>query len=152
MPNPADIHTIGVLVLISELVVIVTAITLLFRLWRRGELQRGLVQIVFLEDRRRRFVRLFGLLTVILLSLGFFGSLNALDVISYTALQTIDPALVILGAATLFAILLFGLRPTRLTRTEEDILRDAPETMVSMGLLPILARTEEANWRTDVRR
>jgi|HubBroStandDraft_1064217.scaffolds.fasta_scaffold156281_3 hypothetical protein len=152
MANPPLIHVIGALVLLSEVVVIVTAITLLFRLWRRGELQRGLFQIVFLEDRRRRFVRLFGLLTVILLSLGFFGSLNALDLISYTSLQVIDPALVIVGAATIFAILLFGLRPTRLSRTEEEILRDAPETIVSMGLLPILARVEEGNWRGSARK
>jgi hypothetical protein len=150
--NPVSIQIIGGLVMLSELVVIVTAVTLLFRLWRRGELQRGLFQIVFLEDRRRRFVRLFGLLTVILLSLGFFGSLNALDYLSYTALQVIDPALVIVGAGTIFAILLFGLRPTSLTRTEEDILRSAPETIVSMGLLPILARAEEGNWRGSGRK
>jgi hypothetical protein len=152
LTNPSFIHTIGLLVLLSEVVVIVTAVLLLFRLWRRGELQRGLVQIVFLEERRRRFVRLFGLLSVILLSLGFFGSLNALNYLSYAALQTIDPALVIAGAATLFAILLFGLRPTKLNRTEEDILRDAPETLVSMGLLPILAQVEEANWRSAHRK
>jgi hypothetical protein len=152
MANPPLIHVIGGLVLLSEVVVIVTAVTLLFRLWRRGELQRGLFQIVFLEDRRRRFVRLFGLLTVILLSLGFFGSLNALGLLSYTALQVIDPALVIVGAGTIFAILLFGLRPTRLSRTEEEILRDAPETIVSMGLLPILARVEEGNWRGSARK
>jgi hypothetical protein len=60
--------------------------------------------------------------------------------------------LVIVGAATIFAILLFGLRPTRLSRTEEEILRDAPETIVSMGLLPILARVEEGNWRGSARK
>jgi hypothetical protein len=115
-------------------------------------LQRGLFQIVFLADRRRRFVRLFGLLTVILLSLGFFGSLNALDYLSYTALQMIDPALVIVGAGTIFAILLFGLRPAKLTRSDEEILREAPEMIVSMGLLPILARVEEGNWRGSIRK
>jgi hypothetical protein len=128
MANPPLIHVIGGLVLLSEVVVIVTAVTLLFRLWRRGELQRGLFQIVFLEDRRRRFVRLFGLLTVILLSLGFFGSLNALGLLSYTALQVIDPALVIVGAGTIFAILLpeqRGLLPsTPRHRSESPLVAD----------------------------
>jgi len=137
------VHLLGILALIAELVVISTAFALLFRLWRRGELQKGLAQIVFLEDRRRRFARLFGLLSVVLLGLGLVGSLSALNILSYTELQTIDPSLFILGVITLFAILLYGLRPTKLTESDEETLRAAPQALFSMGLIPILIRAEE---------
>ena len=43
----------------------------------------------------------------------------------------------------MFAILLYGLRPTKLTESDEETLRAAPQALFSMGLIPILIRAEE---------
>lgn len=107
-------------------------------LWRKGDLRRGLTQVLFLPGRQVRVFLLLVTIAVSTMLTAIMGSLAVLGTVSIFGADIADAALFYIGAFSLFFLMTVGFRPKPLTETERAAVRAGTLPFSPMGLLPFL--------------
>ncbi|MCI4321554.1 MAG: hypothetical protein L3K18_02300 [Thermoplasmata archaeon] len=106
---------------------------LLVRLHSRRQLQKGLFQIIFLPEKRTRFLTLLILLATFFLASGAVEGLSSVGFVSTLELQILTPITFLGGALWLFLLIWTSLNPGRLTAAEIATLETAPAEFYSLA-------------------
>ena len=113
---------------------------LLRDLRRRNLLQRGLVHIVFLADKQRRFLVQLSMLGAFFIASGIVDALGGIGAISPTMQTVLSSVTYIGGALALFLLILTSLRPGELTEEQAATLAWLPLQYYPTPETPIEAR------------
>jgi hypothetical protein len=106
---------------------------LLGRLKSRRLLQQGLFQIIFLPEKRTRFLTLLILLATFFLASGAVEGLNSVGFITTLELQILTPITFLGGAVWLFLLIWTSLHPGRLSASDVATLETAPAEFFSLA-------------------
>ncbi len=109
---------------------------MLERLRRRGDLQRGLIHVVFLPERRRAFLRLIGLLSFFFILSGLNESLESIGLISALTADVVSTISYVGGAMCLLALIWVGLRPAEITPERRAHLERSSQEMILLAFAP----------------
>jgi len=129
------VATIGVLAAILGFFLL-----MLERLRREGDLDRGLVHIVFLPERRRNFLRLISLLAVFFILSGINTALASVGLVGALTQDVLSSVAYIGGAVCLFLLIWVGLRPADIHPDRRAELERTSQEMVLLAFAPADAR------------
>ncbi|MCI4350687.1 MAG: hypothetical protein L3K15_04160 [Thermoplasmata archaeon] len=104
---------------------------------RRQMLQRGLAHIVFLPEKRRRFLIALTMLSTFFLASGAVDALTGVGLISGGLATVLSGTTFIGGAVSLFLLIITSLRPGTLTEDQKATLAWLPQQYYPLALGPI---------------
>jgi len=119
------------------LILIGAVALLVLRLWRTGYLVRGLVNIVFLPEKRHWFLALLVLQSGFFLVGGMVEALYYLGVLSNLAVDVLAPITFVGGGVWLLLLVLVGLRPGELTAEQRARVAMESKEMFGMAFIPL---------------
>jgi vacuolar-type H+-ATPase subunit I/STV1 len=127
--------TIGLLGLITGLF-----LAMIVRLRKRGLLDQGLAQVIFLPGRRSRVFMLVSALGVLFILGGLVQALESLGWLSTIVLNVLVSIVYIGGALCMILLITVGLRPTPLSDDQRaEAVRSSREFMM-LAFAPVEAR------------
>jgi hypothetical protein len=139
MSSPVD-STDAILILVATLGGLALLIgffaLMLERLRRHGDLQRGLIHVVFLPERRRAFLRLIALLAFFFVLSGLNDALSAIGVFSTLAVNITSSIAYVGGAICLLALIWVGFRPAEITPDRRADLERASHELILLAFAP----------------
>ena len=106
------------------------------RLRRRGVLQRGLIHIVFLPERRRNFLGAIALVVVCFVLSGMNASLDSIGLVSPLTYDVVSSVAYGGGAIGLFAMIWIGLRPAEIHASRRAELERSSRELVMLAFAP----------------
>ncbi|MCI4319840.1 MAG: hypothetical protein L3K23_06900 [Thermoplasmata archaeon] len=104
---------------------------------RRQLLQRGLVHIVFLQEKRQRFLALLSLLASFFIASGIVDALTGVGLVTGGLSTAMSAAAFIGGAVSLFLLIWTSLRPGQLTEDQQAQLAWLPQQYYPLVMGPI---------------
>jgi hypothetical protein len=107
------------------------------RLRRRGVLQRGLIHLVFLPERRRKLLGLTGLLVVCFLLSGMNDSLDAIGLLTPLTYDILSSVAYGGGALALIFLIWVTLRPVEIAPGRRAELERSSQEMLMLAFAPI---------------
>jgi hypothetical protein len=132
--------TLIILVTILVPTAMVALLVLMMRSLRRQQmLQRGLVHIVFLPEKRRRFLLSLAALGAFFVASGVIDALAGVGILLGTLPTVLSTFSFVGGATALFALIWTALRPGRLTDDEKAGLAWIPPQYYPLALAPFEA-------------
>jgi high-affinity Fe2+/Pb2+ permease len=117
---------------------------MMWRLHRQGALDKGLVHLVFLPERRRNFLRLIALLAFFFILSGLNESLNYLGLVSELTQDVVSAIAYGGGALCLLLLIWVGLRPAEITPERRVELERSSQEMILLAFAPAEARDGHA--------
>jgi hypothetical protein len=137
-------NPVSVLVLIVTIVVLGSILgfflLMLERLRRRGDLQTGLIHIVFLPERRRNFLRLISLLAVFFILSGINTSLASVGFLDLLTQDVVSTVAYVGGAVCLFLLIYVALRPAEIEEHRRAELERSSQELIMLAFAPADAR------------
>jgi hypothetical protein len=115
-------------------------ILMLQRLRHRGLLEKGLIHVVFLPERRRNFLYLISSLAFFFLMSGINEALLSIGLIDPTSFGVLDAIAYVGGATCLFLLVWVGLRPAAITEARRAELERTSHDMVMLAFAPAEGR------------
>jgi hypothetical protein len=107
------------------------------RLRRRGVLQRGLVHLVFLPERRRKFLGLIGLLVICFILSGMNDSLQSIGLVNPLTYDILSSIAYGGGAIALFSLIWVALRPVEIAAGRRAELERSSQEMIMLAFAPV---------------
>jgi hypothetical protein len=129
-------NLVVILIIVIPTAMVITLAGLLSRLRSRRLLQRGLIHIVFLPEKRRRFLVLLVLLGSFFVAAGAVEGLNSVGLLDPTALTILSSTTFLGGGLWLFLLIWTSLHPGNLTPSEVETLRKAPDLVYGLAFAP----------------
>lgn len=136
-PAPWVVDLVLVTIVVLPLSMAALFLFLVARLRSRHLLQAGLIRVVFLPEKRRRFLTLLGLLSVFFLASGAITGLWSIGLLSETWDNILSPIAYLGGAVWLFLLIWTSLHPGVLTADQVARLSAAPREFHSMAMIPL---------------
>jgi hypothetical protein len=127
---------LGLISILAPVAILAAALILVLRLVVAGELRRGLLYIVFLQERQRILIRWFVVMVLFFIAGTVLDGLALLVVIPQYV-DAVGGAIADIGAAAALLVLLEkGLSPRPLTQEERIALSSQPLLLAALGISP----------------